>query len=43
MRCRYSVILPYQGIKHQSIKSVTVRVFHHDVEESIQSVLQELE
>lgn len=33
----------YQGIKHQSIKSVTVRVLHHDVEECIQSVLQELE
>lgn len=33
----------YQGIKHQRIKSVTVRVLHHDVEESIQSVLQKLE
>lgn len=32
----------YQGIEHQSVKSVTVRVLHHDVEESIQSVLQEL-
>lgn len=48
--CRYdfcSVLticfFAYQGIEHQSIKSVTVRVLHHDVEESIQSVLQELE
>lgn len=36
-------LFAYQGIKHQSIKSVTVRVLHHDVEESIQSVLQKLE
>lgn len=34
---------PYQGIEHQSIKRVAVRVLHHDVEESVQSVLQELE
>lgn len=29
----------YQGIKHQRIKGVTVGVLHHNVEESIQSVL----
>lgn len=33
----------YQGIKHQSIKGVAVRVLHHDVEESIKGVLQELD
>ena len=38
-----SASFSYQGVEHQSIKSVTVRVLHHDVEESIQSVLQELE
>lgn len=32
----------YQGIEHQSVKRVAVRVLHHDVEESIQGVLQEL-
>lgn len=32
----------YQGIEHQSVERVAVRVLHHDVEESIQSVLQEL-
>lgn len=37
-----AVYLSYQGIKHQSIKRVAVRVLHHDVEQSIQSVLQEL-
>lgn len=29
----------YQGIEHQSVKGVAVRVLHHDVEESVQSVL----
>lgn len=37
-----AVHFSYQGIKHQSIKCVAVRVLHHDVEQSIQSVLQEL-
>lgn len=36
-------VFTYQGIEHQSIKRLAVRVLHHDVEESIQSVLQKLE
>lgn len=33
---------PYQSIKHQGIKRFTLRVLHHDVEQGIQGVLQEL-
>lgn len=32
----------YQSIKHKSVKSFTVWVLHHNVEESIQCVLQKL-
>lgn len=33
----------HQGVEHQRVERVAVRVLHHDVEESIQGVLQELE
>lgn len=33
----------HQSIKHQGIKGLALRVLHHDVEERIQGVLQELE
>lgn len=34
--------LSYQSIKHEDVILITLRVFHHDVEEGIQSVLEEL-
>lgn len=33
----------HQSIKHQGIEGLALRVLHHDVEERIQGVLQELE
>ena len=35
--------LSYQSIKHEDVILITLRVFHHDVEEGIQSVLEELD
>lgn len=35
--------LSYQSIKDEDVILVTLRVFHHDVEEGIQSVLEELD
>lgn len=44
LRCSCLLLcFAYQGIEHQRIKGVTVGVLHHDVEESIQGVLQKLE
>lgn len=36
-------LLSYQSIKHEDVILITLRVFHHDVEEGIQSVLEELD
>lgn len=38
----FCCVSAYQGIEHQRVERVAVRVLHHDVEQSIQSVLQEL-
>lgn len=35
--------LSYQSIKDEDVILITLRVFHHDVEEGIQSVLEELD
>lgn len=32
----------HQGVKHEDVVVVSLRVFHHDVEQGIQSVLQKL-
>lgn len=34
--------LSYQGVEDEDVILVTLRMFHHDVEEGIQSILEKL-
>lgn len=42
MQILLGVSASYQGVEHQRVEGVTVGVLHHDVEEGVQGVLQEL-
>lgn len=39
---KHTLSLTHQGIKHQDVIVICLRMLHHNVEQGVQSVLQEL-